>query len=391
MLTLMLAALTQVAAPQPTKADDIIVIGNRAEKELAACLARNCPPAEEVEKSLQASVEQFGAARYDDAQQTLQRAIGRNRRYAAQLPGPVSSLYATLATVAEHQGREDLWRSAARENVSLLRQYVGETRPETLQQELAFADTITGLQNFQLASGMYRSIQEKAAGSGQRELAAVSAFRRAWLAMLEERDDQAVRLADQAVAIAGPDDKITPQLGQILRARIAIRRGDKDAVDQLASTLRQSATSTPRMLWQPKLEDLNLSSDLGFFNTNVRLKGSDLMYADVGYWVRPDGRTSGVEILRTSGLGQWSGAITRQVSGRRYIPLDLPASSQGIYRIDRFTVRAAFDVPTGTRIAQRMGRMEVHIIDLTDTDAMSAAARERESEAAAAKAATPTT
>lgn len=388
MFTLLLAALAQVAAPPATKADDIIVVGNRAEKELAACLARNCPPAEEVEKSLQASVEQFGNARYDDAQATLQRAIRRNRRYAAYLPGPVSSLYATLATVAEHQGREGLWRSAARENVALLRQYVGETKPETLQQELAFADTTVGLQNFRLASDMYRSIQEKAAGSGQRDLAATSAFRRAWLAMLEERDDQAVRLADQAVAIAGPENKITAQLGQILRARIAIRRGDKGAVDQLAATLRQSATTTPRMLWQPKLEDLNLSRDAGFANANTALKGSDLMYADVGYWIRPDGHTSGIEILRTSGLGQWSNPITRQVSRRRYIPLDLPSSSQGIYRIDRFTVRAAFDVPTGSRLAQRMGRMDVHIIDLTDTDAMAAAARERTSEAATAQPAT---
>lgn len=62
-----LLLLAQTATPPAAATDDIIVIGSRAEEALAACLERNCPPAEEVEASLQASVEQFVAGRYGTA------------------------------------------------------------------------------------------------------------------------------------------------------------------------------------------------------------------------------------------------------------------------------------------------------------------------------------
>jgi len=99
MLALLLLAVQVTAAPP---SPDIIVVGKRAERELAACIARNCSPDEEIELTLQTSVEQFTGGRYDDAQRSLQKAIKRNVAYAERLPGPVSSLYATLATVAEH-------------------------------------------------------------------------------------------------------------------------------------------------------------------------------------------------------------------------------------------------------------------------------------------------
>jgi hypothetical protein len=41
-----------------------------------------------------------------------------------------------------------------------------------------------------------------------------------------------------------------------------------------------------------------------------------------------------------------------------------------MYRIDRFTVRATFEIPTGSRIPQRIGPLTVHVVDLTETDAM---------------------
>ena len=103
MLAPLILLLVQAHRP-PAPPNDIVVVGRRAESDLAACLARECPPTEEVEASLQASVEQFADGRYDDARRTLQQAIRRNRDHGPELPGPVSSLYATLATVAEHLG-----------------------------------------------------------------------------------------------------------------------------------------------------------------------------------------------------------------------------------------------------------------------------------------------
>jgi hypothetical protein len=93
---------------------------------LAECLALECPPAKEIEMSLQASVEQFVDGRYAEARRTLQKAIRRNRDHAADLPRPVSSLHVTLATVAEHTGDTTVWLESARNNVRVLRRYLGE-------------------------------------------------------------------------------------------------------------------------------------------------------------------------------------------------------------------------------------------------------------------------
>lgn len=378
MLSAVLLLLAQ--ADRPVLTDEIVVVGHRAEQDLAACLARSCPPAEEVEASLQASVEQFADGRYNDAQRTLQGAIRRNHDHAAELPGPVSSLYATLATVAEHQGDERLWLQSARNNVVVLRQHLGETHLATLGQELSFADHLIGLGSEISAVGIYRKVQRTAAQLGQGDLAAGAAFRRAWLALLSRRDEEAERVADEAVALAGGDNRIMLELRDILRARIAIHRGNDGAVEQLAARLRQSAAEKPRLIFAPPLEDINPAR-----NAVQRTPMHDpaIRFADIGYWIRPDGRTSGSEVLRDAGLGPWSPGILRQIGQRRYIPLSIDPGQPGIYRIERYTVRGTIGTPSDSRIRVRMGDLSFHVVDLTETEAMSAAHRKRTQDAAA--------
>ena len=374
MLPAALALLLQSATPPPAASNEVLVIGQRAEKLLAACLARDCPPAEEIEASLQASVEQFADGRYQDARRTLLNAIRRNRDHAAALPGPVSSHYATLATVAEHEGDVKLWLSSSRNNVLVLRRHAGADNGATLGQELAFGDSMVGLGKPKEAARGYRDTQRKAANSGQALLAAGAAFRRAWLALHRGRDREAERIADEAVAIAGPESPLIADLREILRMRIAIKRGDEGAVDALAARLRQSAKEAPRLMVASALEDIN-PGRLGVG------RSSGIRFADVGYWIRPDGRTAEPEVLRNSGLGQWASALLRQVSSRRYVPLAVEPGHPGLFRIDRFTVRGTLGVSTGSRIVQRMGDLSVHIIDLTETEAMNAAHRRRTEDA----------
>lgn len=377
--------LAQVAFPSPDTSGEVIVIGRHAEQELTACIARNCSPSEEVEASLQASVEQFADGRYGDARATLRNAIRRNRTYAAELPGPVSSLYATLATVAEHEGDTKLWRDSARNNVLLLRRHLGEADPATLREELSFADSMVGLGAPQAADEAYRNVQRLAAESGRGSIAAGAAFRRAWLALMRDRFSAAERFADEAVQLSATDNRLMVELREILRARVAIRKGDEGAVDALARRLHQTATARPQLLFAPRIDDINPIARDALNTQSNPWHDARIRFADVGYWIRPDGRTAEVEVLRTSDLGQWAPGIMRQVSKRRYVPLDVEPGHPGIYRIDRFTVRGTVGVPTGTRIAQRMGNLTVHVIDLTETDAMSAAHRRRTKEGLAEK------
>jgi hypothetical protein len=210
--------------------------------------------------------------------------------------------------------------------------------------------------------------------TGHPALAAGAAFRRAWLASFLNRDSEADRLAAEAVAIAGPNNRSMVLLRDILRSRIAMRHGDQGAVDALAARLRQSATETPILIYAPGVENIN-RPDTGIAQSSAL--NPDIGFADVGYWIRPDGRTSGVEVLRDAGLGQWRPGILRQIRERRYVPFEAEPGNPGNYRIDRFTVRADFGLPTGSRIEQRIGKLTVHVIDLTQTDAMSATHRQR--------------
>lgn len=372
MIPALLLLLVQAASPAATPPDDIVVTGHRAEKELAACLSRNCPPEEDVETSLRASVEQFAGGRYDAARGTLEKAIRRNRGYAAALPGPVSSLYATLATVAEHLGDNQLWLASSRNTVLVLRRHAGENNTATLTQELAFADDLIGLEGPGSANALYQSVQRKATERGKTDLAAGAAFRRAWLAANLGHDKEAVRIADEAVALAGSRTPLIAELRDILRARIAIRHGKDDAIDQLAARLRQSATDQPRLLSAPPVDDIN---PINSFIRKDSWQDTEIRFADVGYWIRPDGRTAGAELLRNAGLGQWAPGILKQVSARRYVPLSVGPDTPGVYRIDRFTVRGTMGTPTGSRIARRIGNLSVHIVDLTETDTMNAALR----------------
>ena len=368
----LLLLLAQVATSANPLTNDVIVVGHRAEKELAACLARHCPPAQEVEASLQASVEQFADGRYPDARRTLQRAIDRNKRHAATLPGPVSSLYATLATVAEHEGDRQLWRTASRNNLTTLRAQLGEANGATMREELQFADDMVGQGVLNLADDTYAKVQRNAAAGGSTDLAASATFRRAWLALARGRNREAERFADAAVALAGPGDATMAQLREIVRTRVAVRKGDKEAVDRLAARIRQSTDAPPILLYAPPIEDINPPPRLVAI---VSQSDSGIRFADVGYWIRPDGRIADAELLRTNGLGQWSPVILKQVRARRYVPPKLAEGEPGLYRIDRFTVRATMGTPLGTRIEQRTGRLSVHVIDLTETQAMSEAHR----------------
>ncbi|WP_294322660.1 hypothetical protein [uncultured Sphingomonas sp.] len=378
MLPTILLAVAQVTAPPPAAPpEEIVVVGHRATDALAACLARKCPPAEDVEASLQASVEQFSAGRYAKARHVLLRSIARNRRHAADLPGPVSSLYATLATVAEHDGYPREWMYASRGNVQVLRKYLGPSNPATLQEEMTLARDLLENGNISSATGTLTKVQRLALDSGKTDLAAGATFRLAWLEMGLGNQKRAMRLMDDAIAIAGPANRTMNDLHAIFLARIALRKGDGGAIDALAARLRQSAVARPTLLSSRPVEDVQAPAGM---MSNGAATG-DIRLADVGYWIRPDGRTSDAEILTTSGLGQWERAVLQQVRERRYIPLEVPAGHPGIYRIDRFTIRSAFDFVTGSRIAQRAGRATTHIVDLTETEAMTAAQKRRVAEA----------
>jgi hypothetical protein len=184
-----------------------------------------------------------------------------------------------------------------------------------------------------------------------------------------------------------------------MRLRFAALDGDDGEIDRLVQASATSvATTQPVLVWAPDYPrtalDLardararGLSGQIFDARTNdfsplpngLGPRSSDLdpiRWADVGFWIRPDGRTADVEVLRGSRDKGWTAPYLAQVAGRRYTPVTgAAADDPGVYRLERFTVRANYAVPNGSLIRRRAGAGKLEILDLTDPSAKVTAAR----------------
>ena len=103
-----------------------------------------------------------------------------------------------------------------------------------------------------------------------------------------------------------------------------------------------------------------------------------LRWADVGFWIRPDGRTADVEVLGGSPDRRWTGAVVTQVAGRRYsTTLAAPTGDPGFYRLERFTLRPQYKSGsvTGYLVSFKSGPQRLEVLDLTDPGAKVTASR----------------
>jgi tetratricopeptide (TPR) repeat protein len=368
MLLIILALAGQQAGTQPPAApQEVVITGNRMRDALAKCLARNCPPEEEVDAAMNAGAESFGAGRYEEAKQILRRAISRNKQYGGRMPGPMSDLYATYADATEHEGDNDAFRQATRESVDVLRRALGPGHPAALRASTRVGDMWVKLGNASSADSEYRDAADDALRAGNTDIAAALTFRRAWLALGAKDFGLSRRLLDQLELSHGRDARFARML-PVLKARIAIARGDAETTDELVAALRGAGGAAPVLLYDPaypvfdaELKPRGKESPM----TNTLLLRGDIRWADIGYWIRPDGKPGEVEILRPAENSAWAKPLVDHIKERRYAPATQNAGDPGTYRVERFTLRPSYGVPTGSHIWQRKGVPTLHIVDLT--------------------------
>lgn len=357
LLALVLIQSTEVVE---TMVPTIVVTAKRAEEDLAACLARNCPPGEEVEAALDAAVQQFGDARYVDAKQNLSRTISRSRRHSGEMPELFASLLATFATVAQHEGDDRQFERTTFERARFLREHLGETSLEAIAADLDSGDMQVTLGRTRGAEAWYRRAQELAGRSGRQRVAAAILFRRAWLALGSQNFGAARRLGDEALALAGPGNTAIAEMVRILQIRIAFQRGDEEVVERSLAELRAIDRPAPMLVTAPRIRALGPPS-----SRTDRADVGTIRFMDLGFWVRPDGRTADIEVLRSDGDATLFNPVLRQVAERRYAPAPGEAGDPGVYQIERYTYRPSYGVQTGTRIVQRIGPYSLHVANLT--------------------------
>ncbi len=357
-LSLMLAVPQTAPAPKPAETQDIVVIGNRMGAALKRCLERNCPPEEEVEAAMEAGAESFAAGRYEEAKKTLRLAIGRNAKYAKVIPVKISDLYATYADVAEHEGDETAFIDSTQNSVTVLRRALGEGHPAAIRVSARLGDMWAKLGQAQRADGAYQREAERAARFGRRDLAGMLTFRRAWLALAARDKPHARKLSVELEREYGRESVFTPALS-ILKARLALGDGKDDGTEAFVAALRQAGMADPLLISEPRYPE---------FDDKPMVFGSsrDILWADIGFWIQPDGTTTGAEILRPADDSAWARSMFKQIAGRRYSPVEgSDGGEMGVYRVERYTLRPAYRVDIGTRIRQRVGRVSLHQVDIT--------------------------
>jgi hypothetical protein len=87
-------------------------------------------------------------------------------------------------------------------------------------------------------------------------------------------------------------------------------------------------------------------------------------WADIGFWVRPDGSVAEAEVLRGSRNRGWTRDVVKAVQGRRYAPFAAEAASEGRCKIERVTLTYEHQTPPGSLIRRRSGLPSYHFEEL---------------------------
>jgi hypothetical protein len=393
---ILLAATMAVAAPataqQGTAArsdGDIVVTARSLEdtrRALADCLARNCPPAEDIAATLAHAENQFVAGDYRDARATMLASIRRNRDEGAAVPVELSGLYRANARVAAHLGEARAYQLSVLNMRDTLRENLPQGDGRVLAAEIEVADSRRALGYADEARDAYIRIARNATESGHPRVAAFAQIRLATMDLpttstaADQRNTRQVREAVTRLegitgmaATAGADIAL---LAEVLLARYERDNGSMARTTALMQRFLAGNGATRPLLisGQPvELRDRSDSRDGENGTALNRLQMSDVTdrWVDVGFWVEADGSVRDVEVLRSSGDRGWVPAVERSIRSRRYTPLAQAPNTgtPGFYMIERYTLTARIrNDCTGSRIPCRDPQARVERMDLTPED-----------------------
>lgn len=368
-----------VSPPAGSTAKDIVVTArplSQTARDLAACMARHCPPPEEINATLAHAENQVVAGDYPGARQTLRAGRKRNLRYARQFPVEVAELSRASGRVASLNGFVVESRFGQIESHQTLKKGLGPNDPRTLQQRLEVGDVLARQGMLPTAVNLYEDVADQARNAGLPTVAARALFRKAVLLATAASVDPAYRdaaLRASRTLERSNEPAIAPyREGLILlRAQLAAMEGRPGAIDDAIAAMRARPVRRPLLIFAPQIDVANLPQR-GFLDdpqtTPTWTTGrSDAEWADVSFWIAPDGSVRDVEVLRTSGkgIGSWLSSVARALPLRRYAPLAMDATSPGLLRVERYSFVYDRFMPTGSRIVARSPYGRLEILDLT--------------------------
>lgn len=408
---LIAVAALALASTAPVSGDsrqDIVVIGraiDNAKAALAACLARHCPPNEDIDASLGVAESQLIAGKYREARGTLLSSLGRNKREADSYPIPVSDLYRANGRVAAHLGYdEDFYRSTWG-IYRTLKKGLPDAKDRQYSAMMEVAEMMGKTRGHERARIYYESIARHARRDGRPDIAALAELRLILRHLPPYLRENKVR----AIAYSTDPNTTAAQLeGRLALARIAFEKHQTAKADTIINELAAFDIRKPVLVYAPAWEvsggtdspefsnygaastpEASIAGGEGrgpesdgrggggpgsqpgiggssFASTRMPLNVED-MWVDVGFRITPEGRVSDLQVLRSHGDKGWAKALLASIGGRRYTPAapDSPAS----YRKERYTFTSGLEPGTGTKLAEHSPQPRVEYFDLSDMSA----------------------
>lgn len=380
MTPIMALLLVQAGPAAPPEREVVVTARPLAETERAwrNCMARDCPPDEEVAAATAHAENQFVAGDYQAARSTLNRTIGHVRGHAKDYPVALGNIWRAKSRIDAHLGETDRATIAASQSLLALKAGLPDDDLRVLAQRIELGDALVQVGRFRQGLAIYEGVANRARALGRPAYQGHALLRIAalWTGAAGGRVRSAAAEGEARRAIAelarttGPEFAAFREAAALLEAKLAVRRGDEAAVDRLVARFSRTSEK-PMLIYSPPLDEFSQAGSpvpVGGATGAVSTSAFEDQWIDVGFLVAPDGSVKDVEMLRGSEKLKpvWVEPVLKVVRGRRYAPLkSLGADQPGLLRIERITYTSGYFTPTGTRIRMRSGRPRIVVTDLT--------------------------
>ena len=403
MMTVLIAAIVAAsAAPPASSGKPIIVIGERirdAEATLQACLARHCPPDEDIDATLALAEGELIAGKYHDARKTLRHSIGRNKDEARNYPEPVSDLYRANARVAASLGLDRDYYNSTWSIYRSLKEGLADRDYRHFTALMEVAEMMGRVRGHERARLYYSSIRDQALEAGRPDIAALAELRlylRHWPPGYT-RNTRIARIANDR------DPKMRPAAleAKLALVRMAFETKDQASAEALIGDFARFDLKRPILIYSPPYEllerELDNNSDFGTsmsaapaggglggngtgtagtgasvtsglrlaqFSSTKRIAAAfDDMWIDAAFKIADDGKVSDLKVSRSSGDIFWAKPLLASIKGRRYTP-GKPGSA-ATKRLERYTYTSGYERKTEGRMADRSPQGRIEYIDLS--------------------------
>ena len=377
-LAMLLQATSPAAHSTPPGADaaptgDIVVVGRgieSAQAALDACVARGCPPDQEIKAALVVASRRFLAGDYAGSRQTLLKTRGRTGKADAAYPLAVSDLHRALNTIGNLDGRSSSAQISAFDATDALRAGLKPNDPLILLQRLDTANQLTRTGRIEAARQIYEDVVKRAAKNGYPGVEGEAIFQAATLyATLASINPSFRDAADRWAARLDKRDE--PEIVQyregirLVKLQLAASKAPPKERAALLAEAKPLATRDAFLLSEPDVT-FNVSNPIQRSVQTGALSGGTSEkpeWADVAFFVRPDGSVADVSVVAQSEVkpGSWLSIKTDAVTGRRYAPF----KGAPIYRVERYTMVHDYSEATGTHLKMRSARGILNTTDVT--------------------------